>query len=177
MDTEGDGKLFRTWTLWYLIPDSYDNHIPGNDWTDYLHPLSTFDTIDAMWETLNSIGKAAQLPKGSRFYIFRKGVRPLWEDHANTGGALVSIEHTIANAKKQKISDRWTDLILSILGETFAKSDLVNGIEFTVRKGTYNICVWLSSCSAEEVSTVEKELNRIVNWKSPVKVTPIEPKK
>lgn len=170
--TEGDGKLYRTWSLWYLIPDRY--HIGGNDWTDFLHELNTFDTIEGMWETLNSIGRAASLPKGSRFYIFRKGVRPLWEDRANKGGKLISIEHPIANAKKQKISDRWTDLVLSVLGETIANSDIINGVEFTVRKGTYNTCVWLAPCEDQATAVVEKELSRIINWKSPIKVTKIE---
>ena len=164
-------KLYRTWTLWYLIPDRYQ--IRGNDWTDYLHTLNTFDTVEDMWATLNAVGRAPQLPKGSRFYLFKRGVRPLWEDPANTGGRLVSIEHQIANAKKAKINDRWIDLVLAVLGESMENSGVVNGVEFTVRKGTYNICLWLAPCKDDVAAVIERELGKIVNWKSPIKVTKI----
>ena len=171
--TDADGHLYRTWTFWYLIPDRYQ--IRGSAWTDYLHQLATFDTIDEMWATLNAVGRATQLPKGSRFYIFKRGVQPLWEDKANAGGKLVSIEHQIANAKKANISERWIDVVLSVLGESMAQSQLVNGVEFTVRKGTYNIAVWLAPCVQHDAELVEKDLARIVNWKSPVKITDIDP--
>ena len=166
-----DGKLFRTWCLWYLIPDRYQ--IRGNDWTNFLHMMTTFDTIDEMWATLNAVGRATSLPKGSRFYLFKKGVKPLWEDRANAGGKLVSIEHAILKAKKQKICDRWIDLVLSVLGETISHSETVNGVEFTVRRGTYNICIWLGPCDDQITEQIQKDLGRIVAWKSPIKVTPI----
>jgi translation initiation factor 4E len=169
---EGDGKLLRQWSLWYLVPDRYQMHI--TDWSDFLHVLNTFGTIDEMWATLNSVGKAAQLPKGSRFYIFKLGVQPLWEDRANQGGRLISIEHPIANAKKPKISDRWTDLVLAVVGESIANAELINGIEFTVRKQTYNICVWVSPCDDARVAVLEKELARLVRWATPIKVSVID---
>lgn len=172
---DSDGRLYRSWTLWYLIPDRYQ--IRGSAWTDYLHEFATFDTIDEMWAALNAVGSASHLPKGSRFYIFRNGVQPLWEDKANAGGKLVSIEHQIAHARKANISERWIDVVLSILGESISQSSLVNGVEFTVRKGTYNIAIWLAPCQQRDAELVQKDLARIVNWKSPVKVTEIEPSK
>jgi translation initiation factor 4E len=171
---DSDGKLFRTWSFWYLIPDRYQIR---DNWTDFLHILHTFDTIDELWATLNSVGRAAQLPKGSRFYIFKKGVQPLWEDRANVGGRLISIEHPVANAKKPKISDRWTDLVLSVLGETIAYSESINGIEFTVRKETYNIAVWTGPIDEGQRSAIERDVARIVAWKSAVKQTKIDPSK
>jgi translation initiation factor 4E len=171
-DVVSDDKLFRTWTFWYLIPDRYK--IPGQRWNDYLHALSTFDTIDEMWAVFNSVGAASQLPKGSRFYIFKKGIRPLWEDHANVGGKVISIEHPIQRAKKPKIADRWMDLVLAVLGETIANSDAINGVEFTVRKETYNIAIWAAPSGDEIANGLSQELTRLVRWQSQVKVTPIE---
>jgi translation initiation factor 4E len=157
-----------------MIPDHYQIR---ENWTDFLHLLNTFDSIDEMWATLNSVGRAAQLPKGSRFYIFKKGVQPLWEDPANAGGHLISIEHPIANAKKPKISDRWIDIVLSVLGESIVNSELINGVEFTVRKETYNIALWTGPIDEAQRVALERELARIVAWKGPVKHTKIEPGK
>jgi translation initiation factor 4E len=169
---EGDGRLFRTWCFWYLIPDRYQIR---ENWNDFLHVLHTFDTIDDLWATLNSVGRAAQLPKGSRFYIFRKGVQPLWEDRTNVGGRLISIEHQIQNAKKPKISDRWTDVVLGVVGESIANSEMINGVEFTVRKETYNIALWTAPIADPLVDEIAKDFQRFVAWKSPIKIQKIGP--
>jgi translation initiation factor 4E len=157
--------------MWYIVPDRYA--IKPSEWNDYLHVMSTFDTVHDMWATLNAAGRATQLPKGSRFYVFKKGVKPLWEDRQNEGGRLISIEHSIGNARKAKIADRWIDVVLAVLGESMARSDLVNGVEFTVRKETYNICLWTCPCDDAAALVIQQEVARLVNWKSQVKVSMI----
>ncbi|OHT04932.1 Eukaryotic initiation factor 4E family protein [Tritrichomonas foetus] len=167
-----DGKLFRTWSLWYLIPDRYS--MKDSDWNDFLHTISTFDTIEDMWAALNCLEKSAQLPKGCRYYIFKRGVRPVWEDKANNGGFEISIEHPTAKAKRQKITDRWIDLVLSVLGESMPHSELVNGVEFTVRATTFKVSVWTSPCSQNDANAIKTHLSHVVNWKSPIKQTVIQ---
>ena len=167
-----DGKLFRSWSLWYLIPDRYSMKV--TDWNDFLHQLASFDTIDEMWSALNSIVKAAQLPKGCRYYIFRKGVRPVWEDKSNVGGFEISIEHPIARSKRPRITDRWIDVVLSVLGETISNSEAVNGVEFTVRAETFKIGIWTSPCPEQVPNQIKNDLAKLVGWKSQVKVTPIK---
>ncbi|OHT05045.1 Eukaryotic initiation factor 4E family protein [Tritrichomonas foetus] len=168
-----DGKLFRAWCLWYLIPDRYSMKV--TDWNDFLHQLSTFDTIDDMWAALNCIERSAQLPKGCRYYFFKKGVRPVWEDRNNVNGYEISIEHPIAKSKRAKITDRWLDLVLAVAGESISNSDFVNGVEFTVRATTFKISIWTSPCKQNEASAIKNDLSHIVNWKSPIKMTTIQP--
>ena len=168
-----DGKLYRTWSLWYLIPDRYSMKV--TDWNDFLHILNTCDSIDDMWATLNAIERAAQLPKGCRYYIFKKGVRPVWEDKSNVGGYEISIEHPIPKSQRKKITDRWVDVVLSILGETISNSELVNGVEFTVRAQTFKIGIWTSPCKQNEADAIKTDLSRLVNWKTQIKQTIIQP--
>ena len=169
-----DGTLFRSWTLWYLIPDRYT--MKDADWTDFLHKVCDFNTVDGMWAALNSLEKAAFLPKGCRYYVFRQGITPLWEDSANSGGFELSIEHAIAKAKKQKVNDRWEDALLSVLGESIQHSDAVNGVEFTVRTETFKISYWIAKCSDEVKTALVGELKKAAKWNSEVKVTPLTPK-
>ena len=168
-----DGKLYRSWSLWYLIPDRYSMKV--QDWNDFLHIMNTFDSIDDMWATLNAIEKAAQLPKGCRYYIFKKGVRPVWEDKSNVGGYEISIEHPVLKSVRKKITDRWVDVVLSILGENISNSELINGVEFTVRAQTFKIGIWTSRCSQAEADAIKTDLSHLVNWKTTVKQTIIQP--
>lgn len=46
------------------------------------------------------------LPRGSTFFLFRNGIRPMWEDEANIGGGRFYF-----NMKKSKITNKiWEDL-------------------------------------------------------------------
>lgn len=46
------------------------------------------------------------LPRGSTFFLFRKGIRPMWEDEANIGGGRFFF-----NMKRSKITNKiWEDL-------------------------------------------------------------------
>jgi hypothetical protein len=102
-------------------------------------------------------------------------VQPLWEDRANCGSRLISIEHQIQNAKKPKISDRWTDVVLGLVGESIANSKMIKGVEFTVRKETYNIALWMAPIPNPLVDEIGKDLQKLVAWKSPIKIQPIDP--
>ena len=169
-----DGTLYRGWTLWYLIPDRYT--MKDADWKDFLHKVCDFHTIDEMWAALNSLEKAAFLPKGCRYYVFKKGVVPLWEDSANANGFELSIEHQIAKAKKQKVNDRWEDALLAVLGESIPNSETVNGVEFTVRTETFKISYWIAKCSDEVKTSLAAELKKVAKWNSEVKITPLSGK-
>ena len=112
--------------MWCFIPDRFTTK--DANWIDFLHPADTFDTIDKLWEIINSMEKSAFLPKGCRYYVFKKGIKPLWEDHFNQGGYEVSIEHAITKSKRNKITDRFLDCVFSLCGESFSHSDIVNDI-------------------------------------------------
>ena len=171
-DLVKDGTLYRNWSLWYLIPDRFT--MKNSDWTDFLHKVCDFSTIDQFWEVLNSYEKASSLPKGCRYYVFKRGVKPLWEDPSNSGGFELSIEHQISHSKKQKINDRWEDILMALIGEILPHSELINGVEFTIRAETFRIKLWIAPCNKEIIPEISSEFSRIVKWKSSVQVTDIK---
>ncbi|OHT01230.1 Eukaryotic initiation factor 4E family protein [Tritrichomonas foetus] len=170
-NSTGDDRLYRVWSFWYLIPDRSLNR--NASWREFLHEMGEISKIDQLWATLNSVEQPSKLPKGCRYYIFKRGVAPLWEDSKNLHGYEISIEHPILKAKRQKISDRFIDVVLSVLGETFSHSESINGLEFTVRAGTYKIAIWTKAIPDEEREVIANELLKIVNWKSQVKIETI----
>ncbi|KAH0785260.1 eukaryotic translation initiation factor 4E [Histomonas meleagridis] len=167
-------KLLRSWNFWYLIPDRSTN-IDAN-WGDFLHCLGSIETIEDIWSTLNAVEPAHKLPKGCKYYVFKKGVNPLWEDNANINGYEISIEHQISGSKKANIADRWVDVVLSCIGETIAKSNLVNGVEFSVRAQNYKIGIWTSPCSEEDAQEITANLQKLTGWQTQAKFVQIKDK-
>lgn len=174
---EKDGALYRSWTLWYLIPDRFTEK--NGDWTQFLHKVCVFSTIEQMWAALNSVEKASYLPKGCRYYIFKGDVMPLWEDSRNRNGKEVIIEHQIAKANKDKINEKWENALCYLLGETLKNSELVNGIEFTVRTETFKISFWVSESNEDVYKSIGDELKRITDWKAQIRFADLKaaPKK
>ncbi|KAH0792946.1 eukaryotic translation initiation factor 4E [Histomonas meleagridis] len=174
MESTNETKLFRPWNFWYIIPDRSTN-IDAN-WRDFLHSLCSIESVEDIWSTLNAIEPAHKLPKGCRYYVFKKGVLPLWEDRSNINGYEISIEHQISGSKKANVTERWIDVILACLGETLTQSKLVNGIEFSVRAQNYKIGIWTAPCEEEEVQSISADLKKLTNWQSEVKVIQIKNK-
>jgi translation initiation factor 4E len=78
------------------------------------------------------------LPSVSDYHIFKKGIRPVWEDEANKKGGKWIVR------LKKGVADRyWEDLLLAIIGDQFAEAgDEVCGAVLSVRSGEDVLSVW-----------------------------------
>eukprot|EP00727_Mastigamoeba_balamuthi_P007100 m51a1_g301 putative eukaryotic translation initiation factor 4e (215) ;mRNA; f:374233-375313 len=76
-------ELEHGWTLWYFAQPA-----PGSnaDWDKCLNELYTFKFVNEFWSMWNNVPKPSTLSPGSDYYIFKAGVRPVWEDPQNKGG-------------------------------------------------------------------------------------------
>jgi len=165
-----NSPLFRQWSLWYLIPDRFTNK--NADWKEFLHSIHDFSSIEDFWSVYNSVEKPATLPKGCRYYIFKKGISPLWEDKHNKGGNEISF--LINNdTNKEIVSDIFEKVLFSIIGETLPESTSVNGVEFTTRVNNYRITIWTGHVSQESLSTISNALCSILGRKEPNSVSSI----
>jgi hypothetical protein len=78
------------------------------------------------------------LPSVSDYHIFKKGIRPVWEDKENRKGGKWIVR------LKKGVADRyWEDLLLAIVGDQFAEAgDEVCGAVLSVRTGEDVLSVW-----------------------------------
>lgn len=78
------------------------------------------------------------LPSVSDYHIFKKGIRPVWEDEANKRGGKWIVR------LKKGVADRyWEDLLLAMIGDQFAEAgDEVCGAVLSVRGGEDVLSVW-----------------------------------
>lgn len=86
------------------------------------------------------------LPKGCEFYVFKVGIRPLWEDTQNKGGGRF-----VLHIKKQHANQIWEDILLALLA-TEDEHEKVNGIVINIRSWEILISIWMKELPTDEIT-------------------------
>ena len=128
-----DHPIKSTWVVWYRPPTS-----KYSDYEKSTIPLASFSTVEAFWSVYIHLKRPSALPSVSDYHIFRKGIRPVWEDEENKRGGKWIIR------LKKGVADRyWEDLLLMIVGDQFAEAgEEVCGAVLSVRSGEDVLSVW-----------------------------------
>lgn len=94
--------------------------------------------MESFWTVYSHLKRPSLLPVVSDYHIFKKGIRPVWEDEANKRGGKWIIR------LKKGVADRyWEDLLLAIVGDQFAEAgDEVCGTVLSVRSGEDVLSIW-----------------------------------
>ena len=129
-------KLRHSWSFWYRPPIS-----KSNGYVDYektLHPMAEFGTIEEFFTVYQHLKRPSTLPLVSDYHIFKKGIRPVWEDEENKKGGKWIVR------LKKGVSDRyWEELLFAIVGDQFAEaSEEVCGAVLSVRNGEDILSIW-----------------------------------
>lgn len=136
------------WTL------SYMRRTSGNRCDAYsaaLKHIAEVDTAEAFWEVYNHLARPHQVPASTDYFLFRKGVRPMWEDDANKGGGRWTIR-----VHKSLTPKAYEDLALAAVGEQFDTDDVL-GIACSVRFQDDVLAIWVADATNKEA------LNSILN--------------
>ncbi|KAJ5416678.1 uncharacterized protein N7487_000228 [Penicillium crustosum] len=101
-------------------------------------PLASISSVESFWAVYSHLKRPSLLPTVSDYHIFKKGIRPVWEDEANKRGGKWIVRF------KKGVSDRyWEDLLLAMVGDQFAEAgDEVCGAVLSVRGGEDVLSVW-----------------------------------
>ncbi|XP_068081199.1 eukaryotic translation initiation factor 4E-1A isoform X2 [Anabrus simplex] len=133
--------LQNTWTLWYFETDR------NKSWEDNQREITSFDTAEDFWSLYNHIKLASELRQGCDYSLFKKGIRPMWEDDANKRGGrwLINLD------KKQRTSDLdkfWLEILLCLIGEAFDDhNDEVCGAVVNIRGKGDKLGLWTADAS------------------------------
>ena len=77
--------------------------------------------------------------------LFKKGVKPEWEDPANQNGC--SFDCNLKNLTPEQIDEIWQNMVLGLVGETFPFVQFLTGIRFMDRlkkHSSIKIEIWIS---------------------------------
>ncbi|KAL4894495.1 translation initiation factor eIF 4e-like domain-containing protein [Aspergillus ambiguus] len=125
--------LKNTWVIWYRPPTP-----KYSDYEKSTAPLASISSVESFWSIYAHLKRPSLLPTVSDYHIFKKGIRPVWEDDANKKGGKWIVR------LKKGVADRyWEDLLLAMVGDQFAEAgDEVCGAVLSVRSGEDVLSVW-----------------------------------
>jgi len=107
--------------------------------------IGSFATVEDFWDHYSFLIRANDLPNTSDYHIFKKGIKPMWEDDANkTGGKW------ILRLRKGLASKYWEDLVLAIIGEQFDVGSEICGAVISIRYQEDILSLWTRTCSDTE---------------------------
>ncbi|KAL1611421.1 eukaryotic translation initiation factor 4E [Nothophoma quercina] len=133
--------LMNTWTLWFTKPPSGK----GDNWAELLKEVISFDSVEEFWGIYNNITPTSDLALKSDYHLFKRNVRPEWEDSQNKHGGKWAFQ--FKDKKAINIDALWLHVMLAAIGENLEDEDdnEVMGVVVNVRRGFYRIGLWTRS--------------------------------
>jgi translation initiation factor 4E len=86
---------------------------------------------------------------GSTYYLFKKDIRPEWEDENNKNGG--KWQFTFRIQQKDLFDKSWLNTVMACIGETLEYSEDVCGVVASVKKNEYRMAIWTKTCENEEM--------------------------
>ncbi|XP_017851100.1 eukaryotic translation initiation factor 4E1 [Drosophila busckii] len=136
--------LNSEWTLWYLETDR------SKSWEEMLHEVASFNTVENFWSLINHIKTPSEIKVGSDYCLFKKGIRPMWEDEANVKGGRWVI--TLNKNNKSDLDNFWLDTMLVLIGESCEHAQELCGAVVNVRGKNNKISIWTANGGNEEAA-------------------------
>lgn len=142
-DDEALTTLEYRFCFWFsYFKESKMKQVDGYE--DYLHRVGDFNTAEEFWGFYQHMRRPDSLPKGCEFYLFKEGIKPLWEDTANKGGGRF-----VLHIKKMFANKTWEDILIGLLISDSSNAK-INGLVINVRSWEVLLSVWTSSLDGED---------------------------
>ena len=94
------------------------------------------------------------------YSLFKKGIRPEWEDEANAAGSEYKTTRPINNAFDA--DQHWENMVLALIGETLDENDEICGCRVTDKtkkeKKHFRLELWLRSKDASSGERIKSRL-------------------
>ena len=165
-DNTAEHKLNSEWTMW--IGDANEK-----DWKKKLQPVCTFGTVESFWSNFNHLPTPGRcfFDGDSRasvgddhkvideFCLFKKGIKPEWEDAANKDGGCYFVRKTL---EPDQADIYWQNTCLAMIGEALDAGDQVAGARI-VDKGKsfplYRFELWIKTAEKNHVDAIKEKFN------------------
>eukprot|EP00440_Ansanella_granifera_P071697 gb/GFBE01077808.1/.p1 GENE.gb/GFBE01077808.1/~~gb/GFBE01077808.1/.p1 ORF type:complete len:232 (+),score=62.85 gb/GFBE01077808.1/:1-696(+) len=142
-----DPKLGDTWSLWEQPLGAAENQD--------LREVCTFSSVKEFWAVWNHVPQPSILLDGKRwtriakdgkkevidkFMVFRKGIKPQWEDPKNENGGEYRVELK-PDIGGGTIDELWNNVVLGVVGEIIDPAEFITGVRFLDKLGTKKPCL------------------------------------
>lgn len=157
-------SLRDTWIFWFRPPITKANGYIEYDKT--LHPMMAVKTVEEFWVAYAHLKRPSTLPTVSDYHLFKKGIRPIWEDDENKLGGKWVLR------LKKGIADRYyEDLLMACVGDQFGEDagDEVCGVVLSMRNGEDVLSIWTRS-TGSKVLKIRETMRRVLNCPSETRI-------
>ncbi|KAG0196417.1 hypothetical protein BGX28_010180 [Mortierella sp. GBA30] len=134
--------LQHPWTLYYDLTTGYGRQ--GSSLHNYengLRDLGTFTTVELFARYFNWIQKPHKIENSANYHLFKDGIKPMWEDPANTNGGRWII--TLVNKNAELLDRCWMELAYALVGEQLDVGDDICGAVLSRRQKADRLAVWV----------------------------------
>lgn len=169
---KGDPPLLSTWTVW-------EQHVLSkadkSQYADATKQSVSFSTVKDFWAIWNHLPQPSELLDGKRFVregngtsrtvvdslmLFRKGVKPEWEDPQNARGGhfQIILPPRLGGAL---IDELWNSIVLGMVGGAIEPADMVTGVRLVDKldqklKPALRIELWFNDMDENDTGSLYK---------------------
>ena len=147
----------------------------------FIYTHIDLNVLNVCFRLYNNILPPTHLPQKANYYLFKRGIRPAWEDEANADGGKWSVQFPREKAR-DRIDRYWLDTMLAAIGETLETdmsddptNDLITGAIISTRPNFFRLAIWtrvttpVSPTPTPEESALQSRLERLGKiWKHDV---------
>lgn len=154
---DGEHRLQSAYCLWYSRKSSGKSHQATFD--QNLQLIGSFATCEQFWKLFSHLVRPGDLNSHSDFHLFKKGIKPLWEDEANRYGGK-----WIVRLRKGLASRCWENLVMAMLGEQFMVGEEICGAVVSIRYQEDILSVWNKTANDTGVTNrIRDTFRRVLN--------------
>jgi len=159
-------QLQNPWKFWY-----FENN-KDRTWEDNLRVVSSFHTVEDFWGVYNHIKSASELKSGSSYFVFKDGIKPMWEDDKNRQGGRWLINFDKRSARFN-LDTLWLETLLCLIGEAFDEDgDDICGAVVDIRGKMDKIAVWTGdSKNKDRILNIGKKVKERLQLNNQVQMT------
>lgn len=130
----------NAWSVW-----EHRKNAPGAAYGTSMSKLCTFNTVQGFWRFYNHTPCPSQMfttenGTTSKFgdreidgiSVFKKDIRPEWEDLKNMHGGEFSVRRNMNTAQ---LDQYWEDLLLGTIGEMIDPTNVITGVRIVDKSG------------------------------------------
>jgi len=157
-------QFYFRWTFWYVYTLSHNEKKKqgkrGRHHEYILHEVYSFGTIEDFWKMHNNIYSVEEIMPNTDYMLFKKGVRPEWEDTQNRQGGKWVVTLPIEEDMEEECNHAWLKSLVSLISGgqvNEAENEAINGIVLSVREKHLRLSLW---CGESKNITVLKGVGR-----------------
>lgn len=153
--------LEHAYTFWYFKKERVLDPAAAQsiDYESNMKEIGDFASVESFWTLYSHLKRPSEMPAPSDYQMFRKGVKPIWEDPENKLGGKWLIR-----VKKEYTDRLWEDLLLAIVGNQFEASGYgeVCGAVISIREFHDVISLWIKSTNKITRDRVKDSLRYVL---------------